>query len=204
MTAGRDHWYCGRVTRTVMLPLIAALVLAVQTGAAGDRPGRLVFTTANDSGEVWANIGLTRQRLDEDYIPMVVLVANRSREPVIVDRDAIRLIGADGKRYPMPTLNELRKGYGKTGLDGRAVSGAGIPYEVWQQNRRLIESNFFPNLSTDRRAIVVDEVTLPSGTAMIDLLYFAKPPGLAPGRPAILEVQPIGWDAPIRLGINFD
>lgn len=187
-----------------MLPLVAALFLATGAAPAADRPGQIVFKAESALGEVWANVGLTRQRLDQDYVPIVVLVANRSREPVIVDRDAIRLIGADGRRSPMPTLQELRKGYGKTGLDGRAVSGAGIPYEVWQQNRRLIESNFFPNLSTDRRGIVIDEVTLPFGYAMIDLLYFAKPSGLAPGQPVILEVQPVGWDVPIRLGIVFD
>jgi len=192
------------VTRIVTLPLIAALGLAAGAAPAADRPGRIVFQAESALGEVWANVGLTRQRLDQDYVPMVVLVANRSREPVIVDRDAIRLVGPDGGRYPMPTLHELRKGYSKTGLDGRAVSGAGIPYEVWQQNRRLIESNFFPNLSTDRRGIVVDEVTLPTGAAMIDLLYFAKPRGLAPGQPFMLEVQPIGWEAPIRLGIVLE
>jgi hypothetical protein len=135
---------------------------------------------------------------------MVVMVANRSREAVIIDRDAIRLVGADGARYPMPTLKELRKGYKRSGLDGRAVSGAGIPYEVWQQDRRLLESNFFPNLMTDRRAIVIDEVTLPTGYAMIDLIYFAKPRGLGPGEPFLIEVHPIGWDAPVRLGIMLE
>lgn len=192
------------MNRAELIPLVAILLLAAAGATAADRPGQLVFKAESESGEVWANVGLTRQRLDQAYIPMVVLVANRSHEEVIVDRDAIRLVGSDGKRYPMPTLSELRKGYDKTGLDGRAVSGAGIPYDVWRQNRRLIESNFFPSLSTDRRGIVVDEVTLPSGTAMIDLLYFAKPYGLGPGQPFILEVRPVGWEAPLRLGIVLE
>ncbi len=189
--------------RTLILPVVIALVFATAPSPATERPGRIVFKTESAAGEVWANIGLTMQRLDEDYIPVVVLVANRSSEAVIIDRDAIRLVGADGTRYPMPSLQEFRKSYNKTGLDSRAVSGAGIPYEVWQQDRRLLESNFFPNLMTDRRAIVIDEVTLPTGTAMIDLVYFAKPRGLEFGQAFIIEVDGVGWDQPVRLGINL-
>ena len=186
------------------LVFVLTLVLAIPTIwlMAQDEPQRrLVFSGANEQGELWANIGLTVQRLDEDYIPMAVMIVNHDSEPVLVDRDSIRLVGPDGLRYPMPTLKELRKNYRKTGLDGRAVSGAGIPYEVWQQNRRLLESNFFPNTLTDRRAIVIDEVTLPTGYALIDLVYFARPKGLGRGSSFMLEVVGEGWDAPVRLGI---
>jgi hypothetical protein len=101
----------------------------------------------------------------------------------------------------MPSLKELRRNYRRIGLDARAVSAAGIPYQVWQRDRRLLESNFFPNALTDRRAIVIDEVSLPSGSALIDLLYFARPPGLGSGSAFVLEVQAVGWAAPVRLGI---
>ena len=186
------------------LVLLLTLVLAIPAGwlMAQDEPQRrLVFSGANERGELWANIGLTIQRLDEDYIPMVVMIVNHDSESVLIDRDAIRLVGPDGLRYPMPTLKELRKNYRKTGLDGRAMSGAGIPYEVWQQNRMLLESNFFPNTLTDRRAIVVDEITLPSGYALIDLVYFARPKGLEGGSSFMLEVYGEGWESPVRLGI---
>jgi hypothetical protein len=187
-----------------MLVLTLALV-AGGLAAAEDPPApRLVFSGENELGELWANIGLTIQRLDEDYIPMVVMIVNRDRDAVVIDRDAIRLVGPDGLRYPMPALKELRRNYDRISLDARAVSGAGIPWEVWQRNRRLLESNFFPNTLTDRRAIVVDEVTLAPGYALIDLLYFAKPAGLTRGASFLLEVQGLGWRAPIRLGIALD
>ena len=186
----------------LVIPLLLFLVLPVAPLWAQEEAQRtLVFRGESIRGEVWANIGLTVQRLEEDYIPMVVMIVNHDREPVLIDRDALRLIGPDGERYPMPTLKELRKNYRKIGLDGRAVSGAGIPYEVWQQNRRLLESNFFPNTLTDRRAIVVDEITLPSGYALIDLVYFARPKGLEKGASFILEVQGLGWSGPVRVGI---
>lgn len=181
----------------VLLGVCSANLPAQQEEA----PPRLSFDGENAIGEVWANVGLTRQRFDQDYLPMVVMVANRADESVTFDRDSFRLIGSDGKRYPMPSLKELRKGYKRLGLDARAVTGTGIPWEVWARERRLVESSFFPNLSSNRRALVIDEVSLMSGYALIDVLYFAKPHGFAPGQPIILEVQAIGWEAPIHLGM---
>jgi len=184
------------------MAIVLGLVAAAISLTAQERPEtRMVFTGKNSHGEAWANISLTTQRLGESYVPLVVMIVNLDRESVTIDRDAIRLVGRDGKRYPMPTLKELRTNYGKFSLDGRAVSGSGIPYEVWQQNRRLIDSNFFPHISGNRGAIAIDEVTLPQGYAMIDLVYFAKPRGLRSGEPFLVEIHPIGWDAPLELGI---
>ena len=50
----------------------------------------------------------------------------------------------------------------------------------------------------------MDEVTLPPGYALIDLVYFAKPKGLARGASFVLEVHGLGWPAPVRLGIALD
>lgn len=183
-----------------LLPLV--LVLAALSGpGAEEEPRRLVFTGRSDEGEVWANVALATLRLEEDYLPMVVAVVNRAAEPVVVDRDAIRLVGPDGLRYPMPTVRELRRNYGKLGLDTRAASAAGIPWELWARDRRLVESNFFPDLMRSRRGIAIDEVSLGTGFAMVDRVYFARPPGLGAGTPFLLEVAPDGWQAPIRVGI---
>ena len=104
----------------------------------------------------------------------------------------------------MPTLKEVRRGYRRFNMDARAVSGAGIPYDVWRIERRLVDSNFFPNLTPGRRAMVIDEVTLPQGFAMIDLVYFAAPPGLKPGVPLLVEVLADGWEAPVRVAVVVD
>jgi hypothetical protein len=191
------------------LVVIIALLLGLAPGGfslvAEEQPQkRVVFTGGNDLGEAWANVALTRQRLGESYLPMVVMIVNHSRGSITIDRDAIRLVAGDGKRYPMPTLKELRKNYGKFNFDRRAVSATGIPYEVWQRDRRLIDSNFFPQISVSRGAIAIDEVTLPPSYAMIDLVYFAKPSGLRRGDPFLVEIQPIGWDSPVVLGIVLD
>jgi len=181
--------------------LVAIIVAGGALSAQQARPGKIVFNGGNDVGEVWANVGLTASRLDEDYLPMVVGVQNHGPVSVRLDRDSFRLIGPDGVRYPMPTLRELRQHYRRQSLDQRAASAAGIPWEIWLRNRRLVDADFFPELATGRRAIVIDDLTLAENHAMIDLLYFAKPPGLSNGTPFILEVQALGWPAPIRLGI---
>jgi hypothetical protein len=180
------------------------IVASLSGASAQDGRRRTVFNGRSEVGELWANVVLTGLRLDEPYLPMVIGIVNHSAESAIVDRDAIRLVGPDGLRYPMPTLKELRTGYGPIALDARAVSGAGIPYEVWRSEGRLVESNFFPNLTSSRRAIVIDEVTLPPGFAMIDLVYFAKPPGLEAGQPLLVEVAADGWPSPLRIGVVLD
>ena len=93
------------------LVLVLAFALAATGSAVAEdsQARRLVFSGENELGELWANIGLTIQRLEEDYIPMVVMIVNRDRAAVVIDRDAVRLVGPDGLRYPMPTLKELWK-----------------------------------------------------------------------------------------------
>ena len=191
-----------RIALAVSAVLVAFVLAWGARADDGPRP-RIVFSGGNEVGEVWANVKLTVQRLDEAYLPMVVMVANRSENAARVNRDSLRLVAANGVRYPMPALKELRKGYDKIHLDRRAVSAAGLPYQVWQRDRRLIESNFFPDTLSFRRALVIEELVLPSGFAFVDLVYFAKPPAAAPGRPLVLEVVADGWDRPLRLGIEL-
>ena len=97
--------------------LVFVVTLALIVGgpaAAQDSPApRLVFSGANEVGEVWANIGLTVQRLQEDYIPMVVMIVNRDRDAVVIDRDAVRLIGPDGDQLgikPVPEALRMARG----------------------------------------------------------------------------------------------
>lgn len=187
----------------LIIAVLAVGVLGVSSASEKEKsaPRRLIFNGSNEVGEVWVNVGMTVNRFDEDYLPMVVMVANHADEPALLDRDSFRLVAKDGVRYPMPTVQELRKGYGKLGLDARSVSGAGLPWEVWLRERRLMDSNFFPNLHSTRRALVIDEITLANGYAMVDVLYFAKPIGFVAGDPFILEIRAIGWEIPIRIGM---
>jgi hypothetical protein len=181
--------------KSVLSTLI--LLACAGVGLAQDKP--LVFSDKSGAGQLWANISLTYLRLEEEFIPMVVGVQSFSDERAILTRDSFWLVVPDGRQYPLAELKDLRRNYDKSGLDWRMVSAAGIPVDLWARNRRLRESNFFPDIRMTRRPTVVDKVTLRRNDGMADLMYFITPEGFKPGMPFLLVVLPEGWETPLRL-----
>jgi hypothetical protein len=187
---GRAGW------SAVVAGAAAACLAAVMAGA---QDGRVVFSEKSEAGQLWANLSLTSLRVHEPYLPMVIGVQNMSERSAVLDRSSFRLIGPDGNRYPMAELKAFREGYDKGSLDRRIASASGIPIDIWARQRSLRESNFFPDVGLSRRPTVINKVTLGRRDGLADLVYFVTPPGLAPGQPFILEVQPSNWPAPLRL-----
>jgi hypothetical protein len=176
----------------VLLGVLAAgLVLAAD--------GQVVFSERSEVGQLWANLSVSYQRSGEPYLPMVIGVQNLGGETMRLGRASFSLIGPDGRRFPMADLKELRKSYDKTSMDRRIATANGIPVDLWARQRRLRESNFFPDVSQSRRTTVIDRVTLARGDGAVDLIYFETPAGLGPGAPFLLEVKPEGWEIPLRL-----
>jgi hypothetical protein len=155
------------------------------------------------SGHVWVQLSLTRSRLGEPFVPMVVVVANLEPREAVLTRDSFRLTGADGRSVSVAGLKEVRSGYHKSALDRRMLSLTGLPTGTILVEGRVIASNFFPPLSGGSAPTVIDRVALPPYHAMVDLLYFARPEGLAVGQPVILEVAPEGWERPIPVRIQI-
>ena len=174
-------------TRYVVLLGILAAGLALASD------GQIVFSERSEVGQLWANLSLTYLRVGEPYLPMVIGVQNLSGESLELNRASFRLIGPDGRRFAMADLKTLRKSYEKSTLDRRIMTTNGIPADVWSRQRRLRESNFFPDMSQARRNTVIDRVGLRRGDGMVDLIYFEAPTGLALGTPFVLEVLPEGW-----------
>jgi hypothetical protein len=158
-----------------------------------------VFSDKSGAGQVWANLSLTYLRVEENFLPIVVGVQNFSDERAVLTRDSFWLLAPDGRRYGLADIKDVRQDYDKSGVDWRMVSAAGIPVDLWARNRRLRESNFFPDIRMTRRTTVVDKVTLGRSDGMVDLMYFFTPEGFKIGMPFLLEVQPKGWEAPLRL-----
>ena len=181
--------------------ILVALVLFLASGAilAQDDIGRILFIAEDDNGKVWANLSLSGQRMDEPYLPMVLAVENKLSKPITVDRESFWLEDLEGIIYVLPTVKEQRKNYDKTVMDYRTVSYNGIPWENWRYNRRLDETNFFPNLQSNRGNVVRDKATLRQRHAMVNLMYFERPRNLELGKPFFLVVHPKGWETPIRL-----
>jgi len=191
-----NRWRSGAIGGALAIAA-AAMVLFGGVGHSQDR--QYVFSEKSAAGQIWANLSLTYLRLEEPFIPMVVGLQNFSKKKAGLDRDAFWLVGPDGRRYPLAELKEIRSGYDKTGVDRRMVTAAGIPVDLWARQRRLRESNFYPDIRHSRRPTVIDSVTLGRSDGMVDLMYFVTPEGLGPGMPFLLEVRPEGWEIPLRL-----
>jgi hypothetical protein len=99
---------------------------------------------------------------DEPYAPLFVQVANKSKSTLTVTRESLMLEAVD-----------VASRYGRLDVDRR----------LFQQNRSItttytnlftpVSSDFFP--SSARRALLVDQVSLPPRSFMEDVLYFPIP-----------------------------
>lgn len=179
-----------------------AVVFVVVAAPAAAADPQLVFSGENRLGAAFANVSLTRLRVDEPFLPIVVGLQNLSSDAATVDRDTFRLIGPDRVRYPLAEIKDVRKGYKRGRIDQRLASAAGIPMDVWYRQGRLREANFFPSLGSG--STVVDRISLRHNDGIVDLLYFPTPHGLALGQPLLLEFALAEWEAPLQLLIRLD
>ncbi len=188
-----------RYGERVKSALASAITLAAAIAAFG-QGSQVLFQGQGRFGAIWVNSNLTQMRIAEPYLPVVLAVQNLGPDSVTIDRGTVRLIGPDGSRYPIADLKEVRSGYGKFRLDQRILSFAGIPVNVWYTQRRLRESNFFPDIG-GRGGTVIDRIVLRRNDAFADLVYFRRPPALTAGQPFLIEVAPEGWEVPTRIEI---
>ncbi len=164
---------------------IVALVFVLAGGVllaqeAEEEKAKYVFFVEDSKARVWANLTLTGQRADEPYIPIVVGVQNIQQKSVTLDQASFRISDLDDLIYVMPTVKAWRKSYDKIVMDRRTMSASGIPWQVWQTGRRLGETNFFPDLRSERGNVLRDSVTLRKGYGMVDILYFERPRNFSP------------------------
>lgn len=183
---------------------IVALVFVLAGGVllaqdAEEEQPKYVFFVEDTKARVWANLTLTGQRADEPYIPIVIGVQNMQQKAVTLDQASFRLSDLDDLIYVMPTVKAWRKSYDKIVMDRRTMSASGIPWQVWQTGRRLGETNFFPDLRSQRGNVLRDSVTLRKGYGMVDILYFERPRRFSANRPFFLEVWGEGWESPIKM-----
>ncbi len=125
---------------------------------------------------------------EEPFVPLIVQVANKSKVTFQITRESFVLEDSLGRSYPMAEGPEVSAKYGRLDLDrrlmvqNRAFTATGIGVFTY------IESNFFP--SSARRALLIQQVTLPPTTYMEDLLYFPVPETGLNGVPLRLLFKP--------------
>jgi len=189
------------VSVIVGLALLVTLLAGSVPGAPKKAPV-MVFTADGPQGKVWVNVDLTRQRLDQPYVPMVVAVLNNAAKPITLDRNSLHLIEPDGRRIAMATIQEIRKNYRKFNFDWRTVNVQGMPFGTRLSQQYHVPSRFFPSMAGGG-SIKIDRVQIPPSYWTVDLFYFERPTGLAEGRPVVLEAAPKGWSEPIRVKIQL-
>lgn len=109
----------------------------------------------------------------EAYVPLIVQVANKSKETLQIGRESFMLEDSIGRRYGMAPAGDVAGHYPRLDMDRR----------IFQENRSItstyvnmytyISSDFFP--SPSRRSLLLDHVTLPPHAYMEDILYFPVP-----------------------------
>lgn len=185
-------WFSALLASVIV---VTAVVVIAQVGEAS----RILFIAEDEQGKVWVNVSLTRQRLDEAYLPMVIGVQNLQKKDIHLDRESFSLTDLDGLIYGVPTVGEWRKNYKRAVIDRRMLTTGGIPWEVWYRTGKLGQTNFFPDLHAQRGNTTMDSVYLRRGHGMVDLLYFERPRGLEVGKPFFITIHPQRWEVPISL-----
>ena len=191
------------VVMTAALVLVAAWSVSGTGLAQQEQPAPvMVFTASGPQGKVWVNVDLTRQRTDQDFIPLVVAIQNMGSKPVVVRRESFRLLGSSGQPVGLASIKEVRKEYPKFNFDVRTVKAQGMPFGTRLSGEYLVPSSFFPSMAGGGN-VKRDVVTLPPSYWMVDLFYFRRPEGLAEGRDVILQVHPEGWEEPVEVRFHL-
>ncbi len=186
-------------TRLGLITLaVAAIALLGVPQAFATNANETIFSAKSPDGQVWVSVDLTRQRLNEDYVPLLVTVQNTAGQPITLDRDSFTLIGSDHQAETMPDVPTLRKAYGKFGFDRTVLRLYGMPFGTLLDLDHAEPSDFFPAM-TPSSSVRIDNVVLNSLDWTTDVLYFKRPAGIAQGREVTLKIQPKGWEMPITV-----
>ena len=190
-----------RVQPAVSMTLAVVLaILGLSCASGGDKAPRTptVFDSKSGQGQVWVSLTLARQRMGENFIPLVVAVYNRESRSVKLDRSSFVLVDSAGERYSMPEIPELREGYSRVNFDLSTVVVYGIPFGTLLQEDRYMPANFFP-ATKQNQGVKIDSLFLPRLYWTVDLLYLHRPPQLEKGSTFTLEVSGEGWDEPMKV-----
>jgi hypothetical protein len=144
---------------------------------------------------------------NESYFPLFVEVANKSKQTFLVSREAFTLEDSLGRQYPTAPATDLPARYPRGDLDRRLFQQNSSITGTYVNLYTLVPSDFFP--SSSRRALLMDQITLPPRSYMEDILYFPIPETGLNGVPlrllfkvkALEEPVQVVFEVPKTLGI---
>ena len=204
----RSNWF-----RIMALSLLAALPAALPNIGCHRRnslpdPGipydssstseKLATFVYKEEGKLYlltVGVNATRFHDKDDFIPLSVVLANKTTTPLELHRESFTLVDpANGSRYGLASVAEVRR-QGKQVYDRRLMDADHLLTKL--SAFRRAESNFFPY-----EGLLVDKVELHQFQYIFENLYFPRPEGNLLGKRFELHISARGLSQP--LFIVFD
>jgi len=157
-----------------------------------DSPKLATFIFKEEGKLYLMTVGVNATRFhDKDpFIPLTVLLVNKSKTPLRLDRESFMLVEPNsGARYGLATIDEARR-QGKQEYDRKLMDQEHLLSKV--QIFTQADANFFPITG-----IVVDHVELHQFMYMLDTLYFPRPEGELLGKRFELHVNSKDLEQPL-------
>jgi len=181
MTGGWD----GGGRRAAMGIAGAALAALLSAGCAGVQRNPNVVGTYSDKLSPYnyredgalvrmiVGVDAARYIRAEPYVPLFVQVANKSKGTFTVTRESFMLEDSLGRQYGVAPAVDVATRYGRIDVDRRLFQANRSITGTYTNLLTPISSDFFP--SSARRALLVDQVSMPPRSYMEDVLYFPIP-----------------------------
>jgi len=177
----------------------------VQISGLDKKFGAFSFIREDSNLVMIVDVELAKSRVDENFFPLGIKIANKKLESLIVDRKGLLLVDENDVVYYMPDILELQKSYDKLAPDHKFKIQTGLLGDRMVTSfsfYRQAESNFFPQ--TQGAARVIDSVYLQKNGFMEDLIYFPRPLGGIKGKRLRLRLDVFGYDQPFEVAFSVD
>jgi hypothetical protein len=189
----------GRRSRRPAVPILVGIfaLMVAAGGCAGvsrlpqeeDLHPRLTPTSYIEEGKllvlaVDANAATHREK--SAFVPVAVVVANKTMQRLALNRESFTLMDDAGKRYPLASISESRSNGGQMNGDYRYAENFfevnAMSFSAW----RYQTGSFFPVQAMERETsahrVLREKIEMNERMYMSDILYFPHPDGVMIGR----------------------
>jgi hypothetical protein len=192
----------GRVVGATLVAGVLAACAGVQRnpnviGTLSDKLSPYNYREDGTLVRMVVGVDAARYIRNEPYFPLFVQVVNKSKVSFAVSRESFLLEDPLGRQYGVAPASEVATRYPRLDVDRR----------LFRENRAItangaalftpIGSDFYP--SSSRRALIIDQVSLPPKSLMEDVLYFPIPESGLNGVPLRLLFHAQGLAEPIMV-----
>jgi hypothetical protein len=149
--------------------------------------GYFAYLSEEVSTSLLVDVELARMRKAEKYIPLSVKLANKGLKALKIQRQSLVLVDPAEGTYAMPEFKALEADYKQYSADARyyarKIFTEGDLQTSFSSFRKLLCS-FFPHPYKDSQLhdVLIEDVEIPQGSFIEDLIYFPRPEEEAAGQ----------------------